>query len=146
MYCLTRNTTHNVNTKFKSQSVNFIGNRLKSHSLCRRWKTIFCWDKARILVHTKFCKIIIIVIFCFWLIPLNIANYILPSVIFKIFCHIFCITKQLFFIYCCTVTIPTIPTHWWGFCKFIFIHKNHLNLQLHSFSFRFCFVDTREFL
>ena len=121
-HCLTRNTSHNMNSEFQSLIMYIFCNRTKTFTTCRRRKSIRCRNYTPKFIHTKICKKMIMTGICSGFIPLNVTYNIFPSVLFQMFCHIIGIFQKNFFRHRRPITIPAIPSHGRSFCKYIFIH------------------------
>ena len=85
MNCAAGNAAHNMNSEFQAEGMAIIRYRLESLSACGTRKAVFRRQQSAVFINIKRIKIVIIVVFCQRLIPLNIANDIFPAKRLKYF-------------------------------------------------------------
>src|ERR1035438_135580 len=111
LHCLPRNSAHDVNAKLQSLAVNIIRQRPESLAIRGRREAIDGRQQATVLIHGQRSAGFVIVSLCIRLIPLDVDDNVLPSVLREMFSHPVRVGLDLLFAHRGAVGIPTVPSH-----------------------------------
>ena len=100
-----------MNAEFQSLAVNVVGQRLETSPVCGRWKSIERGNQAAIFVHRERRAGLVVVPLRVWLVPLNVDDDVLPSVLSEMLRHPVGISFDLRLPDRRAVRVPTIPAH-----------------------------------
>ena len=79
---LARNSAHHVDAELKPQGVHILRKRCKAFAAFCGREPVYRRHKSGIFIHAKLREVVIIVVFCGGLVPLDIYHYVFPSVLF----------------------------------------------------------------